>query len=488
MGCGASTPASGPSTKLQQPIPYLSKSLRQVATDSLAHSSAVKGTNLENSLNSFSKSFFGRRVLREAATFGQLEFGRDPSQDGNSSFFKSIVTTKRINSRDKNRKAAGLEIVSRWTDNGYSKRPLALDKRLYQLPYGSFSQLYEVIHFIGPGGYSKIFEVEDRRTGFHFAAKVMETADQEPVVDRELRWKRKVSTEDVLNEARIMEALTFPTVVQFSRMMFEDGLAVILMQLAEGRDLYTELNELGRPLQECEAGAIFVDLLSSLALLHSKGIVHRDVKPENVLFREKLVFKMKESDEGSEVHFNEDNTALLSDFGLSWAFHIDHFPHHRFCGSTLYIPYEVVEAQANMEKGTNRTSDSRDGWANAKAVAYVPKMDMWSAGVVLYEMVTGLSPFLASTPQGTLVNILKTPLPLLEQSQSPLSSELCDLVNSLVTKDLSKRLTAVEALRHPWIKKVAPRRQWKRLRQLRDVEVETGQDNFSFERKNACLN
>lgn len=445
------------------------------------------------SLRSSNSSLFGNMDLRHKVTYGNAKNHRTRSSendltkkyptpvDGSQRTLESLDNCSRVSVFGSGRDS-GKKVKLRRTE---SKKP------------SIFSRDFEVLSYLGAGGYSKVYSVRQRKTGKIFAAKVMETNLSTPEQANRSEC-RLVPLPDIMNEVQIMESVRCSCVVQFERVLFEDGLAIVVMDLAEGRDLYSTLRELGRTLQEWEAAALLVDIFSALALLHSRGIVHRDVKPENFIFKKADAFVTRPGDRDGEVYFNEHNALLLADFGLSWACYIDHFPRHRFCGSALYMASEVVEAQGNEEKLRKRlrclSTDSpqspilpsiqtmrnvsiravADSPSEPQAIApagYGPPMDMWAAGVLLYEVVSGSSPFLEKTTEATLRSILTKRLPLISSKSQRFSPELADLINRLVTRDPSARITACKALSHKWLQKMAPMRLKQRLHELHHLGV-----------------
>mmetsp|Transcript_41407 Transcript_41407/g.107267 ORF Transcript_41407/g.107267 Transcript_41407/m.107267 type:complete len:534 (-) Transcript_41407:366-1967(-) len=467
-------------------------------------------------------SIFGDEELRREVTYGNLDkFTPEVPPPAPTPVTGSIEVCSCSNFGDLSMSAQGLtsfDNASRASLYGSCSDGIACRKCGGSIAlehthgFGSFSHDYEVLDFIGSGGYSKVYTVKERKTGLVYAAKVMET-DMAKSSMTKRSGGRLVPLTDIMNEVQVMESVTFPTVLSFNRVLFEDGLAVLIIEKARGLDLYSELRNLGRALTEFEAAQVFVDYVSAIALLHSRNIVHRDLKPENLIFKSSNPFEAaEESSADFESFLDSDSELLLADFGLAWARHVDHFPRHRFCGSALYMSNEVVEAQMNEDKlkkkiaelsnARTRTEprrantrevevggDRREAVAESvdaakeraeqlsndlnklKASAYGPPVDMWAAGVMLYEIVTGNSPFLGSNTDATLKNVLEKRLPLLRIPHPHLSDEIASLINSLVVRAPAERLTAVEALSHPWVVEHAEERLKMRVEQLRQNGV-----------------
>lgn len=183
------------------------------------------------------------------------------------------------------------------------------------------------------------------------------------------------------------------------------------LELCRGGDLLSAVSkgalteELARPLA--------FDVLSALAHAHENDFCHRDIKLENVL----LVDEQRTS-------------AVLADWGLS----VQMRPQQRLtkdCGSLHYASPEILASRPYEGDAT----------------------DIWSTGILLFAMVTGCFPFVGSSARERLTDILsRKSLPL----PSSLSSELCDLISRMLVVDGRQRLSAAEALHHPWFDPLFP--------------------------------
>jgi len=182
-----------------------------------------------------------------------------------------------------------------------------------------------------------------------------------------------------------------------------DTIVCIVTEYIKG-DLLCHVQEKGR-LRESEAAQYFRQLLVAVQWCHEKGVVHRDIKLDNMLLASKYHLK-------------------LIDFGLSE--YMDQPAASNFVGSFAYTAPEVFK-----KKPYN------------KAVA-----DIWSCGVVLYTMVTGEFPWEGATPQEQVKNIVKG------RWIVPIASpECCDLLKSIMQPDPATRFTVDDILSHPWMQK-----------------------------------
>ncbi|KAK4725581.1 hypothetical protein R3W88_028360 [Solanum pinnatisectum] len=220
-----------------------------------------------------------------------------------------------------------------------------------------------------------------------------------------------IAIEDVRREVKILRALTgHRNLVQFYDAYEDEENVYIVMELCKGGELLDRILARGGKYSEDDAKAVMVQLLSVVSYCHLQGVVHRDLKPENFLF----------------VSKDENSPLKAIDFGLS-----DYVkPDERLndiVGSAYYVAPEVLHR------------------------SYGTEADMWSIGVIAYILLCGSRPFWARTESGIFRAILKTD-PNFDESPWPsLSSDAVDFVKRLLNKDYRKRLTAAQALSHPWL-------------------------------------
>ncbi|KMT15203.1 hypothetical protein BVRB_3g063140 [Beta vulgaris subsp. vulgaris] len=220
-----------------------------------------------------------------------------------------------------------------------------------------------------------------------------------------------IAIEDVRREVKILRALTgHKNLVQFYEAYEDDENVYVVMELCQGGELLDRILSRGGKYSEEDAKAVMVQILSVVAYCHLQGVVHRDLKPENFLFTSK-----------------DDNSPLKAiDFGLS-----DYVkPDERLndiVGSAYYVAPEVLHR------------------------AYGTEADMWSIGVIAYILLCGSRPFWARTESGIFRAVLKADPSFDEAPWPTLTPEAIDFVKRLLNKDYRKRLTAAQALSHPWL-------------------------------------
>ncbi|CAL0322922.1 unnamed protein product [Lupinus luteus] len=220
-----------------------------------------------------------------------------------------------------------------------------------------------------------------------------------------------IAIEDVRREVKILRALTgHKNLVQFYEAYEDDNNVHIVMELCKGGELLDKILSRGGKYPEEDAKDVMIQILNAVAFCHLQGVVHRDLKPENFLFTSK----------------DENSTLKAIDFGLS-----DYVkPDERLndiVGSAYYVAPEVLHR------------------------SYGTEADMWSIGVIAYILLCGSRPFWARTESGIFRAVLKTDPSFDEGPWPSLSANAIDFVKRLLNKDYRKRLTAAQALSHPWL-------------------------------------
>ncbi|KAI0567656.1 Serine/threonine-protein kinase [Gracilaria domingensis] len=263
----------------------------------------------------------------------------------------------------------------------------------------SIKDFYAFTRVLGEGHFGKVLLARDRHTREKFAVKVISKDSREirsqTLIQRELAILKLVNHTNIV---RLYDLFDTPEKLYF------------VLEYMPGGALYEVLQSKSINFSEHRASLIVKDILHGLAYLHSKGIVHRDVKPENILTSAK------------EWPF----VSKLSDFGLS------NFLGTGALESKVGTPYFCAR-----EVVTNET--------------YGTKADLWSLGVVTYEMLSGRKPFEGKHTKSVLYAILDGRYSFPQEIWQYLSTEARDFVSKLICIDVNKRMSAEEALNHPWI-------------------------------------
>mmetsp|Transcript_433 Transcript_433/g.512 ORF Transcript_433/g.512 Transcript_433/m.512 type:complete len:604 (-) Transcript_433:1957-3768(-) len=252
---------------------------------------------------------------------------------------------------------------------------------------------------VGSGKFSKVYLGYDLKNEERWAVKVIDK-----------RKLNEVELELLRCEIAIMRLIHHPNVVMMKDIFDTKTTLYIVMELVEGGELFEKLVE-EKHFSEYVACCIAKQLLDTVAYLHRAGIVHRDIKPENIM----LVSR-------------EDNPVIkLVDFGMSKLIG----PNEKAkvpCGTLDYAAPELLSGH-----GYNR------------------EVDMWSTGVVTYLMLTGTLPFGTGENNVVIRKILEANIDFDDEIWTAFTPECKDFLSHLLTKNLSERMSAEEALRHPWI-------------------------------------
>lgn len=291
---------------------------------------------------------------------------------------------------------------------------------------------------LGEGRFGKIYLSREKVSKY---AVVLKAISKEAVLTHNLQHqiRREVELQMYCRHKHILRMLAY---------FWDEERIFLVLDFAEGGNLATMLDETPlRRLKVCDGARMAAELCMAVQYLHRRGIVHRDVKPENILLKR------------GEVQ--------LADF--TWAvycptLHESREPTPRrkrrntLCGTVDYLPPEMVLQQS-----------------------YDEGVDMWSVGATVFEMLVGFPPFETSTVRETQERIIRGALlfpkellplssPLMERGGSPrgdegrLTQEAVDFIRRLLQVNPSMRMTADEAVHHPFIASIVESKRTERLR------------------------
>ncbi|MUN35822.1 protein kinase [Actinomadura sp. NEAU-AAG5] len=255
---------------------------------------------------------------------------------------------------------------------------------------------YRLLSVVGRGGMGTVWRAYDEMLDRDVAVKEVH------LPERITEAERKVLCRRLLGEARATAALKHPGVVAVHDLIVEDGRPWIVMEFVESRSLHRIIAD-GGPLGVRRAARIGADVLAVLRAAHAAGILHRDVKPSNVLIC-------------------QDGRVLLTDFGL--AVHADP---GRETAETLVAGIEGSPAYLPPERVNGHPS--------------VPASDLWSLGATLYTAVEGFSPFLRCHALASMVAVLLGEYPLPARA-GPLAPVIEGLLRQRPEDRLSGEATA----------------------------------------------
>ncbi|XP_016101844.1 calcium/calmodulin-dependent protein kinase (CaM kinase) II gamma 1 isoform X8 [Sinocyclocheilus grahami] len=259
------------------------------------------------------------------------------------------------------------------------------------------NQLYEEL---GKGAFSVVRRCVKKSTGQEYAAKIINT--------------KKLSARDhqkLEREARICRLLKHPNIVRLHDSISEEGFHYLVFDLVTGGELFEDI--VAREYySEADASQCINQILESVNHIHQHDIVHRDLKPENLL----LASKMK----GAAVK--------LADFGLAIEVQGDQQAWFGFAGTPGYLSPEVLRKDP-----------------------YGKPVDIWACGVILYILLVGYPPFWDEDQHKLYQQIKAGAYDFPSPEWDTVTPEAKNLINQMLTINPAKRITAEQALKHPWV-------------------------------------
>ena len=293
---------------------------------------------------------------------------------------------------------------------------------------GNIKDKWTKIKDLGSGSYGKVYRVQNNITKEIRACKELA--------------KKKIADIDKFNlEISIMSKCDHPSIINLYEIYEDERKIYLIMEECCGGELFDRILsriESGDMYSEKQAASIFKQLMSAVAYCHSQGICHRDLKPENILFLTK--------DENSPIK--------VIDFGLSKIF-----------GETTPIDEKKKQKKKDM---STRVGTAYYVSPEVLKGNYDEKCDIWSAGVILYIMLSGDPPFNGEDDNAIYRAISKKKYNFPEEQWKNISKEAKDLISHMMC-DPDKRYTALQVLEHPWVVKEAPNAK----DALKDLNVQT---------------
>uniref|UniRef100_A0A8C2A5C0 calcium/calmodulin-dependent protein kinase n=1 Tax=Cyprinus carpio TaxID=7962 RepID=A0A8C2A5C0_CYPCA len=263
-----------------------------------------------------------------------------------------------------------------------------------------FTDEYQLYEELGKGAFSVVRRCMKISTGQEYAAKIINT--------------KKLSARDhqkLEREARICRLLKHPNIVRLHDSISEEGVHYLVFDLVTGGELFEDI--VAREYySEADASHCIQQILEAVLHCHQMGVVHRDLKPENLLLASKL--------KGAAVK--------LADFGLAIEVQGDQQAWFGFAGTPGYLSPEVLRKEP-----------------------YGKPVDMWACGVILYILLVGYPPFWDEDQHRLYQQIKAGAYDFPSPEWDTVTPEAKDLINKMLTINPAKRITAAEALKHPWI-------------------------------------
>uniref|UniRef100_A0A3P8R627 calcium/calmodulin-dependent protein kinase n=1 Tax=Astatotilapia calliptera TaxID=8154 RepID=A0A3P8R627_ASTCA len=263
-----------------------------------------------------------------------------------------------------------------------------------------FTDEYQLYEELGKGAFSIVRRCIKKSTGQEYAAKIINT--------------KKLSARDhqkLEREARICRLLKHPNIVRLHDSIAEEGFHYLVFDLVTGGELFEDI--VAREYySEADASHCINQILESVSHIHQHDIVHRDLKPENLL----LASKMK----GAAVK--------LADFGLAIEVQGEQQAWFGFAGTPGYLSPEVLRKDP-----------------------YGKPVDIWACGVILYILLVGYPPFWDEDQHKLYQQIKAGAYDFPSPEWDTVTPEAKNLINQMLTINPAKRITADQALKHPWV-------------------------------------
>uniref|UniRef100_A0A8B9BIW5 Serine/threonine-protein kinase H1 n=1 Tax=Anser brachyrhynchus TaxID=132585 RepID=A0A8B9BIW5_9AVES len=272
---------------------------------------------------------------------------------------------------------------------------------------------YDIKALIGRGSFSRVVRVEHKATKQPYAIKMIET-------------KYREGREVCESELSVLRRVRHTNIIQLIEVFETQDRVYMVMELATGGELFDRIIAKGS-FTERDATRVLQMVLDGVRYLHTLGITHRDLKPENLLY----------------YHPGTDSKIMITDFGLASARKKgDDCLMKTTCGTPEYIAPEILVRKP-----------------------YTNSVDMWALGVISYILLSGTMPFEDDNRTRLYRQILKGKYSYSgEVSPWPSVSNLAkDFIDRLLTVDPSDRMTALQALKHPWVVSMAASSSMKNL-------------------------
>ncbi|KAK5583786.1 hypothetical protein RB653_005386 [Dictyostelium firmibasis] len=261
-------------------------------------------------------------------------------------------------------------------------------------------KIYEFKEELGRGAFSIVYLGQHKQTKLLYAIKVINKSELGTDYEKNLKM-----------EVDILKKVNHPNIIALKELFDTPEKLYLVMELVTGGELFDKIVEKGS-YSEADAANLVKKIVSAVGYLHDLNIVHRDLKPENLLLKSK------------ENHLE----VAIADFGLSKIIG-QTLVMQTACGTPSYVAPEVLNA-----------------------TGYDKEVDMWSIGVITYILLCGFPPFYGDTVPEIFEQIMEANYEFPEEYWGSVSNEAKDFIRKLLVVDVSKRLNAVNALKHPWLK------------------------------------
>ena len=292
---------------------------------------------------------------------------------------------------------------SKIDDNALSPNQVAIDTNLLvSKGTNNIKNNYKRIKMLGQGSFGTVYLVKHKLLNNFFAMKIIK------------KTNKNEKDDVIMNEINILRKMDHPNIVKIHDFYMTPTEYTLVTEYCEEGELFYEIKNFA-PFNESLTGWYMKQILSAVTYCHKLKIIHRDLKPENILI--------------SKKNKNSFNIIKVIDFGTAIIFNKNKND-KSLTGSVYYISPEVLSKNRN----------------------YSEKCDVWSCGIIMYILLTGLPPFNGDSDEEIMKKIINGKFDMKKYPWPIISSQAKDLIKKLLEFDSNKRITAEEALNHPWFK------------------------------------
>ncbi|XP_074157516.1 myosin light chain kinase, smooth muscle isoform X2 [Sminthopsis crassicaudata] len=271
------------------------------------------------------------------------------------------------------------------------------------------ADFYDIEERLGSGKFGQVFRLVEKKTGKIWAGKFFKAYSAK-------------DKENIRQEIDIMNCLHHPKLVQCVDAFEEKANIVMVLEIVSGGELFERIIDEDFELTERECIKYMKQISEGVEYIHKQGIVHLDLKPENIMCVNKTGTRIK-----------------LIDFGLARKLENAGSLKVLF-GTPEFVAPEVI---------------------NYEPIGYAT--DMWSIGVICYILVSGLSPFMGDNDNETLANVTSATWDFDDEAFDEISEDAKDFISNLLKKDMKNRLDCTQCLQHPWLMKDTKNMEAKKL-------------------------
>ncbi|OMJ85483.1 hypothetical protein SteCoe_13169 [Stentor coeruleus] len=257
---------------------------------------------------------------------------------------------------------------------------------------------YISLAYLGSGGFAEVIASKHKPSQTIRALKI---------ISKNRLVNEQYDAGGILKECIILQKLNHPNILKFYEYFIDEDNYYLATEICKGGSLYGKLRKV-KKISEGQVKKIMFQIFEAIEFIHSLGIAHRDLKPENILLLNENTFEIK-----------------IGDFGNACNFHTTSSMKGLF-GSVYYLAPEVFKG------------------------IYNEKVDIWSCGIMLYVLLTGNIPYNPGSLNDIKKQVVETPFQLTHEFSYSFSGELEDFMKKILNVNPEKRLSASEALKHPW--------------------------------------